>query len=395
MALRVFDPQCLWIEGSSPRLFCKVRRRTKVAWDLAIAMLVARIGKILGIWTDVDISEDEYANVEWDGLGFGLVPTDYMYMNTCRGDQQFGEGQVSVFGNIQVSPSAGVLNYGQGLFEGTKAYRKENGHLLLFRPQENAIRMQIGAERMCMPSPSVDQFVDALKQTALANRRWVPPAGKGSLYLRPLLIGTGPVLGLAPAPEYTFLVYASPVANYFKEGTAPLNLYVEEEFDRASRRGTGSVKTISNYAPVLKAQMRAKTRGFSDVLYLDSATKKYVEEVSSCNIFIAKGKRITTPATNGTILAGITRKSVIEIAQDHGYEVEERGVAVDELAEADEVFCTGTAVGVAPVGTITYGAKRMEYKTGRATICQELHSTLSGIQTGTIQDNKGWVLEIY
>ncbi|KAF7817406.1 branched-chain-amino-acid aminotransferase 2, chloroplastic-like isoform X1 [Senna tora] len=340
-------------------------------------------------------SEDEYANVEWDGLGFGLIPTDYMYMNKCRGDHQFGEGQLNVYGNIQLSPSAGVLNYGQGVFEGTKAYRKENGQLLLFRPEENAVRMQIGAERMCMPSPSVDQFVDALKQTALANRRWVPPAGKGSLYLRPLLIGTGPVLGVSPAPEYTFLVYASPVANYFKEGSAPLNLYVEEEFDRASRRGTGSVKTISNYAPVLKAQMRAKTRGFSEVLYLDSATKKNVEEVSSCNIFIAKGKRITTPATNGTILAGITRKSVIEIAQDHGYDVEERGIAVDELAEAHEVFCTGTAVGVVPVGTITYGAKRMEYKTGSATICQDLQSTLSGIQMGTLEDNKGWVLQIY
>ncbi|XP_028796081.1 branched-chain-amino-acid aminotransferase 2, chloroplastic-like [Neltuma alba] len=323
------------------------------------------------------------------------MPTDYMYVAKCSGDRNFGRGQLRLFGNFQVSPSAGVLNYGQGVFEGTKAHRKENGHLLLFRPEQNAMRMRMGADRMCMPAPSVDQFVNALKQTALANRRWVPPPAKGSLYLRPLLIGTGPVLGLAPAPEYTFLIYASPVGTYFKEGTAPLNLYVEEDTDRASRRGTGSVKTISNYAPVLMAQMRAKNRGFSDVLYLDSQTKKNLEEVSSCNIFIAKGKNISTPATNGTILAGITRKSVIEIARDLGYQVEERAVGVDELAEADEVFCTGTAVGVAPVGTITYRDARMEYRTGRGTICQELSSTLTGIQTGKIEDGRGWIHEIF
>ncbi|RYR42323.1 hypothetical protein Ahy_A08g038786 isoform A [Arachis hypogaea] len=347
---------------------------------------------------------DEYADVDWDNLGFGLMPTDYMYVNKCGAGQHFGHGQLNPYGNIHLSPSAAVLNYGQGLFEGTKAYRKENGQLLLFRPEQNAIRMKSGAQRMCMEAPSVDQFVNALKQTALANKRWVPPPGKGSLYLRPLLIGSGAVLGLAPAPEYTFLIYASPVRNYFKEGSAPLNLYVEENFDRASRRGTGSVKTISNYAPVrtcipdyvpvLMAQLRAKKNGFSDVLYLDSATKKNLEEVSSCNIFIAKGRCISTPGTNGTILAGITRKSVIELARDHGYEVEERAVAVDELMEADEVFCTGTAVGVAPVGAITYQNTRMEYKTGSGTICQELYNTLLGIQTGVIEDKKGWIIEI-
>ncbi|RYR47229.1 hypothetical protein Ahy_A07g033183 isoform A [Arachis hypogaea] len=359
---------------------------------------------------------DEYADVDWDNLGFGLMPTDYMYVNKCGAGQHFGHGQLNPYGNIHLSPSAAVLNYGQGLFEGTKAYRKENGQLLLFRPEQNAIRMKSGAQRMCMEAPSVDQFVNALKQTALANKRWVPPPGKGSLYLRPLLIGSGAVLGLAPAPEYTFLIYASPVRNYFKEGSAPLNLYVEENFDRASRRGTGSVKTISNYAPVrtctpmdsflcfffvsriqkhvLMAQLRAKKNGFSDVLYLDSATKKNLEEVSSCNIFIAKGRCISTPGTNGTILAGITRKSVIELARDHGYEVQERAVAVDELMEADEVFCTGTAVGVAPVGAITYQNTRMEYKTGSGTICQELYNTLLGIQTGAIEDKKGWIIEI-
>ncbi|EOY15632.1 Branched-chain-amino-acid aminotransferase [Theobroma cacao] len=340
-------------------------------------------------------SDDEYADVDWDRLGFGLTPADYMYVMRCFKDENFKGGQLSRYGNIELSPSAGVLNYGQGIYEGTKANRTEDGRILLFRPEQNATRMRRGAERMCMPSPSIEQFVDAVKETVLANRRWVPPAGKGSLYVRPLLLGSGPILGLAPAPEYTFLIYASPVRNYFKEGTAPLNLYIDEEFVRASPGGAGGVKTITNYAPVLKAIARAKNRGFSDVLYLDAVNRKYLEEVSSCNIFIVKGKLISTPASNGTILGGVTRKSIIEIARDHGYQVEERAIPVDELVDADEVFCTGTAVGVAPVGSITHENRRIEFKTEGRLVSQELYSTLVGLQTGRIEDKKGWTVEVH
>ncbi|XP_010544024.1 PREDICTED: branched-chain-amino-acid aminotransferase 2, chloroplastic isoform X2 [Tarenaya hassleriana] len=339
--------------------------------------------------------DDEYADVDWDKLGFGLTPADYMYEMKCSKDGEFREGELRPFGNIQLSPSSGVLNYGQGIYEGTKAYRKEDGKILLFRPEQNATRLKHGAERMLMPSPSVDQFIDAIKQTVLANKRWIPPPGKGSLYVRPLLIGSGPILGLGAAPEYTFLVYASPVRNYFKEGTAALNLYVEEEYVRAAPGGAGGVKSITNYAPVLKALTRAKDRGFSDVLYLDSIYKKYLEEASSCNIFIVKGKKISTPATKGTILKGITRKSVMEIATDQGYQVEERAVPVDELMEADEVFCTGTAVGVAPVGSVTYQSQRKEFKTGNDSVCEELQKILVSIQTGFMEDKKGWVTEIH
>ncbi|KAF8410271.1 hypothetical protein HHK36_002796 [Tetracentron sinense] len=339
-------------------------------------------------------SDDEYANVNWDELGFGLTPTDYMYVMKCSINEKFSEGELNRYGNIELSPSSGVLNYGQGLFEGLKAYRREDGRLLLFRPEQNALRMKIGAERMCMPSPSVEQFVDAVKQTALANKRWIPPPGKGSLYMRPLLIGNGPVLGLAPAPDYTFLIYASPVGNYFKEGLAPLNLVVEDKFHRAAPGGTGGVKTITNYAPVLKAQAQAKSKGFSDVLFLDSVNKKNIEELSSCNIFIVKGNAISTPDTNGTILAGITRKSIIDIARGYGYQVEERPIPVEDLIDADEVFCTGTAVVVAPVGNITYLGKRVEYKTGAGAISRKLQSTLTGIQTGLIEDKMGWTVVI-
>ncbi|KAJ4766825.1 Branched-chain-amino-acid aminotransferase [Rhynchospora pubera] len=344
---------------------------------------------------DSDRSDEENGEMDWDNLGFALTPTDYMYVMKCSRDGYFTDGMLNRYGNIELSPSAGVLNYGQGLFEGLKAYRRAMGAgFLLFRPEENAKRMQVGAERMCMPAPSVDQFAHAVEQTVLANKRWVPPSGKGSLYIRPLLIGTGAILGLAPAPEYTFLVYAAPVGTYFKEGMAPINLLIEHETHRATPGGTGGVKTIANYAPVLQAQMRAKSKGFSDVLYLDSINKRYLEEASSCNLFIVKGGVISTPYTNGTILPGITRKSIIELARNNGYQVSERLVSIDDLREADEVFCTGTAVVVSPVSSITYQGHRYRYRTGEETVSKKLYEALTSIQMGLVEDKLGWTVNI-
>nr|GMC62683.1 branched-chain-amino-acid aminotransferase 3, chloroplastic-like [Ipomoea batatas] len=338
---------------------------------------------------------NEVVDLDWDNLGFGFMPTDYMYIMKCTQDKTFTKGELQRFGNIELSPSAGILNYGQGLFEGLKAYRKHDGHILLFRPEENALRMQMGAERMCMPSPTVEQFLEAVKATVLANERWIPPAGKGSLYIRPLLMGSGAVLGLAPAPEYTFLIYVSPVGNYFKEGLAPINLVVETEMHRATPGGTGSVKTIGNYAAVLKAQSAAKAKGYSDVLYLDSVHNKYLEEVSSCNVFMVKGNMIATPAIKGTILPGITRKSIIDVAVNQGFQVEERAVSVDELLDADEVFCTGTAVVVSPVGSITHLGKKVTYgSNGVGLVSQQLYSTLTQLQMGITEDKMGWVVEV-
>ncbi|KAG7026908.1 Branched-chain amino acid aminotransferase 2, chloroplastic [Cucurbita argyrosperma subsp. argyrosperma] len=338
--------------------------------------------------------EKEVPDLDWDNLGFAIVPTDYMYVMKSSHGGDFSNGELQRFGNIELSPSAGVLNYGQGLFEGLKAYRKEDGSILLFRPEENALRMRLGAERMCMPSPTVDQFVEAVKATVAANKRWVPPSGKGSLYIRPLLMGSGAVLGLAPSPEYTFLIYVSPVGNYFKEGIAPINLVIEHELHRATPGGTGGVKTIGNYAAVLKAQSAAKAKGYSDVLYLDCVHKKYLEEVSSCNIFVVKGNVISTPAIKGTILPGITRKSIIDVARSLGYEVEERFVAVDELLEADEVFCTGTAVVVSPVGSVTYLGKRTSYGDGVGVVSQQLYSVLTRLQMGLIEDKMNWTVSL-
>ncbi|KAL2551927.1 Branched-chain-amino-acid aminotransferase 5 [Forsythia ovata] len=337
----------------------------------------------------------ELAEIDWDNLGFGFMPTDYMYIMKCSQGENFSKGELQRFGNIELNPSAGVLNYGQGLFEGLKSYRKHDGNILLFRPEENAFRLRTGAERMCMPSPSVDQFVEAVKLTVLANERWIPPPGKGSLYIRPLLMGSGVVLGLAPAPEYTFLIYVSPVGNYFKEGLAPINLIVETEMHRATPGGTGGVKTIGNYAAVLKAQSAAKEKGFSDVLYLDSVHKRYLEEVSSCNVFVVKGNVISTPAIKGTILPGITRKSIIDVARSQGFQVQERFVTVDELLNADEVFCTGTAVVISPVGSITYLGKRVTYGSdGVGVVSQKLYSSLTSLQMGLAEDEMNWIVEL-
>lgn len=340
-------------------------------------------------------NDDRICDVDWDNLGFKIRETDHMFVMKCNMDGEWYRGHLEPYGVLELSPSAGVLNYGQGVFEGLKVYRTGDGRLLLFRPEENARRMILGAERMCMPAPSIHAFVEAVKQTVLANKRWVPPVGKGSLYVRPLVIGSGPVLGLAKAPEYTFLVYAAPVGDYFKEGPSPINLKTECMYSRAAHGGTGGVKTICNYAPVLKAQLAAKKEGFSDVLYLDALEKKYLEEVSSCNIFIVKDNVISTPETRGSILPGITRMCVLELAQSLGYKVEERKVCVDDLLEADEAFCTGTAVVVSPVGSVTHQGTRISYSNrGLGRVSSVLHRTLTDLQMGKTPDTRGWTMEV-
>ncbi|XP_020227494.1 putative branched-chain-amino-acid aminotransferase 7 [Cajanus cajan] len=338
-------------------------------------------------------AEEIYADINWDELGFNIIPTDYMYVMKCAKGDKFSQGSLLPYGNIEISPSAGILNYGQGIFEGLKALRTKDGRILLFRPEENAQRMKIGADRLCMPSPSIDQFLNAVKQIVLANKRWVPPPGKGSLYIRPLLMGTGALLGVAPAPEYTFLVYCSPVGSYHK---GALNLKVEDKLYRAisGTGGTGGIKSVTNYAPVYTAMSKAKANGFSDVLFLDAATGKHIEEATACNVFVVKGNVISTPATDGTILPGITRKSIIDIAIDLGHQVVERAVSVEEMLDAEEMFCTGTAMVVNSVASVTYKDTRVNYTTGPETLSAKLRKTLVGIQTGSLEDKKSWTVRV-
>ncbi|CAN7122639.1 unnamed protein product [Brassica rapa subsp. narinosa] len=295
-------------------------------------------------------ADEKYANVNWEELGFTLIPTDYI---------------------------AGILNYGQGLFEGLKAYRTQMGRITLFRPEQNALRMQMGADRLCMTPPSVDQFVEAVKQTVIANKKW----------------GVVAVLGIASAPEYMFVVYVSPVGNYHKVSSG-LNLKVDHTYRRAHTGGTGGVKSCTNYSPVVKSLREAKSAGFSDVLFLDAATGRNIEEVSTCNIFVVKENIMSTPPISGTILPGITRKSISELARDIGYQVQERDVSVDELLEAEEVFCKGTAVVVRAVESVTFYETKIKYITGENALSTKLHVMLTNIQMGVVEDTKDWMVEI-
>uniref|UniRef100_A0A2C9U0Y5 Branched-chain-amino-acid aminotransferase n=1 Tax=Manihot esculenta TaxID=3983 RepID=A0A2C9U0Y5_MANES len=296
--------------------------------------------------------------INWDNLGLSPVPTDYMYVMRCSGTDEFSDGELLPFGKIELNPFSSVLNYGQGIIEGLKAFKKEDDSVVLFRPEANGLRMRVGADRICMPAPTIDQFVQAVKATVSANRRWVPPPNKGFLYIRPLLIGSGAVLSLTPSPEFIFLIYVTPVGNYFEHGAEPINLVIENDIHRAVPGGVGSINSIGNYAMVMKGRAAARASGYHDALYLDAVNNKYLEEISTANIFLLKDKTICTPALGGTILPGITRESVIDIARRQRFQVEERLVSVEELFNADEVFCTGNAVGLLPVGSITYQGKR-------------------------------------
>jgi branched-chain amino acid aminotransferase len=291
-------------------------------------------------------------------------------------------------------PSAQVLNYGQSVFEGMKAQRSKKGHIVLFRPDCNAERMKDGADRLSMVAPSTEEFIAAVEATVKANASFVPPEGKGSLYLRPLLMGTGPILGLGPAPSYTFCIYCAAVGAYFKGGQlTPINLKVDTEFHRSAPRGMGGTKAAGNYSPVLVTQLAAKREGFADVLYLDAKHDKYLEEVSSCNIFVVHGKTISTPPISGSILPGVTRRSIIQLARARGYTVNEERVSIDAAMEADEVFTTGTAVVLSPVGSLTYNGQKREFgKNGEPTpVALELYDALTGLQQERIEDEFGWV----
>eukprot|EP00877_Chromochloris_zofingiensis_P013018 jgi/Chrzof1/7970/UNPLg00030.t1 len=337
--------------------------------------------------------------INWDTLGFGLQDVaDTMYVAQWTSEQQGWEaGSLQPYGPIQMYPSAQVLNYGQSVFEGMKAQRTAKGNIVLFRPDANAARMAAGAARLSMPPVPAQQFIDAVASTVAANADYVPPAGKGSLYLRPLLLGSGPILGLGPAPSYTFTVFGAAVGAYFKGGQlTPIDLIVEERFHRAAPGGMGGTKAAGNYSPVLVTQLEAKKSGYADVVYLDAKTDTYLEEVSSCNIFVVKGKTIKTPPLSGTILPGVTRMSIIELARSRGYEVFEDPVSVYEAMEADEVFTTGTAVVVCSVGSLTYKGQRKQYVTHGevGSVALEMYRTLTELQTEQADDPFGWVYKV-
>lgn len=331
-------------------------------------------------------------SIDWDALTFSFTPTDVMYTATCKLGEEWEPGVLVPYGDITISPAAGVLNYGQGLFEGMKAQRSVNGGIVLFRPERNAARLQDGARRLGMPPVPEEMFLDAIEQTVAANARWVPPTGKGALYIRPVLWGSGAILGVAPAPEYTFMVYVCPVGPYFKGGMHPIALMVSEDYHRAAPGGSGSVKAIGNYAPGMMPSKNAKKEGFAEVIYLDAVHHRYVEEVGAANFFCVKDGVIHTPELTGTILPGITRASIIDLARHFGYEVIEEKVDIDFVLEADECFCAGTAAVISPIGAICQGEVCTMYCNNElGPVTKELYDALTGIQTQAAPDEFGWV----
>lgn len=334
--------------------------------------------------------------IDWDNLTFSLTPAKSMFISHWENEKNWTDGKLIPFGNISMSPAAGVLNYGQGIFEGMKAFRTIENRIVLFRPDKNIERATLSAERLCIPIVPFDLFMDGLLKVVKDNSDFIPPSDKGSLYIRPIIWGTGAVLGVGPAPSYTFLIYVSPVGPYFKSGIRCLNMRVTKNFHRAAPRGVGNFKTIGNYAASLYPQKLAKSSGFDEVIYLNAGDNESIEEVGSANLFIVKDKTVSTPPLGGTILPGVTRDSVIHISREIlGLDVEERPISLSEMMEADEVFCTGTAVSVTPIGEITSDDSVSTIngnKIGNITLT--LNTELTDIQKEIKDDPFGWLIQV-
>ena len=297
------------------------------------------------------------------------------------------------FQPLSLSPAACVLNYGQGLFEGMKARRTPDGRITLFRPEMNARRAAEGAKRLVMPEISESMFIEAVKKVAEENKRWVPPHGKGELYLRPILFGSSARLGVSPAEEYMFVVFAVPVGPYFKGGMTPISLRVSQNHHRAAPGGSGGVKAIGNYAPGMMPSKRAKSEGYSEIIYLDAVEHNYVEEVGAANFFCVKDGTIYTPELTGTILPGITRLSIIELARSMGLTVVEEKVSIDFALGCDEAFCAGTAAVISPIGSIQHGEIEEDFG-GVGDITLALYERLTGIMGGGLEDSFNWTVEV-
>lgn len=334
----------------------------------------------------------EKKNIDWGNLSFGYVQTDYRYVANYK-DGAWDEGGLTTDANIVINECAGVLQYAQTCFEGMKAYTTEDGKIVCFRPDLNATRMAQSCERLKMPVFPEEKFLEAIVETVRANAAWVPPFGSGaSLYLRPYMFGSNPVIGVKPANEYQFRVFATPVGPYFKGGIRPLTLRISD-LDRAAPRGTGHVKAGLNYAMSLYNIVDAHDQGYDENVYVDSATRTCIEETGGANIIFIKGNKLVTPKSD-TILPSITRRSLLQVAKDYlGMEVEEREVKITEIGDFEECGLCGTAAVISPVGKIVDHGTEHTYA-GFGPKIQKLYDTLTGIQMGRIEAPEGWITVI-
>lgn len=339
----------------------------------------------------------EKKNIDWSNLGFGYQETNERYVTNYK-DGAWDEGTMTTDDKVVISECAGVLQYAQTCFEGLKAYTTKDGRIVTFRPELNAQRMIDTAKRLEMPELSVERFVDAIEKTVKANAAYVPPYGSGaSLYIRPYMFGSSPVIGVKPAEEYQFRVFTTPVGPYFKGGAKPLTLKVSD-FDRAAPNGTGHIKAGLNYAMSLHAIVSAHEEGYDENMYLDAATRTKVEETGGANfLFVTKDNKVVTPKSP-SILPSITRRTLMIVAKEYlGLEVEEREVYIDEVKDFAECGLCGTAAVISPVGKIVNHGEEICFPSGMekmGPITQKLYDTLTGIQMGAVEDKFGWLHEI-
>ena len=347
--------------------------------------------------TEMTQTEEQKAlNIDWKNLGFSYIKTDYRFISYWK-DGKWDDGEMTTDNKVHISEGSPVLHYGQSCFEGMKAYRTKDGSINLFRPEENAKRMINSCLRLLMPEFPVEKFVEAAKAVVKANEKWVPPYNTGStLYLRPYLMGVGDNIGVSPATEYIFSIFAMPVGPYFKGGLTPTN-FIVSDYDRAAPHGTGAAKVGGNYASSLLPGKEAHDRNFSDCIYLDPATHTKIEEVGSANFFgITKDNRFVTPKSP-SILPSITKYSLLYLAEHHlGMQVEEGDVYIDKLDEFSEAGACGTAAVISPIGGIQHGENFHVFysETEVGPVTRKLYEELTGIQFGDIEAPEGWIVKV-
>ncbi len=334
-------------------------------------------------------------------LGFGRYTTDHMFIMDYADGEGWHDPRIVPYQELRLDPAAMVLHYNQEVFEGLKAYHLHDGGIGLFRPERNIQRMNASARRMVMPQLDPELFMEALKQLVLLDREWIPKSPGTALYIRPTMIASEAALGVRPAKRYLFYIILGPVGAYYAEGFNPTRIFVSDEYVRAVRGGAGEAKTSGNYGPTLFVSKQATQQGFAQVLWLDAIELKYVEEVGTSNIFFLIGDELATPPLDGTILPGVTRDSVIQLARHWGFNVQERRISIDEVISSNEsgllreVFGSGTAAVISPVGEISYKGKNYKIASGKTgELAKRLYDEILGIQSGRKKDPFGWSVRL-
>lgn len=336
-----------------------------------------------------------------DALLFGTIFTDHMFIMDYDVDRGWYDPRVIPYQPLSLDPATMVFHYGQEMFEGLKAYKTKDGKTLLFRPDKNAQRTNKTNKRLCIPEIEEEVFIKAIKTVIKQDEDWIPTKVGTSLYVRPFIIATDPFLGVRPSRTYKFMIILSPVGAYYPEGLNPVKIWVEDDYVRAVRGGLGEAKAGANYAASLKSQVEAKKEGYSQVLWLDGIERKYIEEVGAMNIFFKIDGKVITPSLTGSILPGVTRDSVLTLCKEWNIPIEERKISIDEIYQAylngklEEVFGTGTAAVISPVGELRWRNHIMNINKGEiGQLSHKLYDVITGIQLGEVEDKYKWTTEV-